>query len=116
MNKAEKTEPLCETSERCKPILSEGELERMRLDVGRRIAEAFDYRSDREIASLLKTRCKNVSAFISGDEFPSVEHLMLIHCLTGVSIDWLLTGEGARSNAPMSIVYAPEEWISLGLA
>jgi transcriptional regulator with XRE-family HTH domain len=116
MNKVEKKEPLCETSEPCRPFLSESDLEWMRVDVGRRIAEAFDHQSDREIACILKTSCKTVSAFIAGDEFPSVEMLLLIYRVTGVSIDWLLTGEGMKSNAPPSVVYAPEEWVSLGLA
>jgi hypothetical protein len=116
MNKAEKKEPLCETSERCEPILSDDELERMKSDVGRRIAEAFEYRSDREIACLLKTSCKSVNAFLVGEEFPSVEHLLLIHCVTGVSLDWILTGEEARVSGLPNIVIPADEWASLGLA
>ena len=107
---------MCETSERCRPILSEDELEKMKADVGRRIAAAFEYRSDREIACLLKASCKDVSAFLAGEEFPSTEHLLLIHCVTRVSLDWLLTGEGARVNEPRNVIVAAEEWVSLGLA
>ena len=116
MNKAEKKEPLCETSERCRPILSEDELELIRTAVGRRLAEAFDFRSDREIACLLKTSCKTINSVINGKEFPPTEMLLLINCLTGVSIHWLLTGDGMKSHIPSTMVLVPDELVALGLA
>ena len=116
MNKVEKTEPLCETSERCRQNLSEDELFQIRTAVGRRVAEAFDFRSDREIACLLKTSCKTVNAVMNGEEFPSTEMLLLINCVTGASLDWLLTGERPYVNESRNVVVATEEWVSLGLA
>ena len=86
MKKADGTEPLCETSEPCRPLIAGGELERIRSGTGRRVAEAFDYRSCREIACMLRISCCTIDSIIAGRELPSTEMLLSINCITGVSI------------------------------
>lgn len=116
MHKAEKAEPLCETSERCRLILSEDELRQIKCDVGHRVAQAFDFRPDREIAGLLKISCTKINSIIIGEELPSTEMLLLINCLTGVSIDWLLTGSRMKAHTASAVAFVPDELVALGLA
>jgi len=116
MNKPGRTEPICETSERCEALLSVDQLEQIKFETARRVAEVFGYRSDREIACLLRTSCSAVNSVIEGRELPSTKLLLLIHCVTGVSIHWLLTGKGMKSQIPSAVVFATEELAALGLA
>lgn len=97
MNKrSDKEERLCVASERQKVVFTEEETKRMKAAIGSRLVEAFDYRSIAKIASLLRVSNKTVKSFIVGEEFPTIEVLLLTHYLTGVSLDWLLTGEEAK--------------------
>src|SRR5215203_3265480 len=90
------TELLCTTSERQEKIIPLDELEQNKKAIGGRILEAFNYSSDYEIASLLKTSRKTVNFIIEGEDFPSIEILLCIYRVTGASIHWLLTGEGTK--------------------
>jgi transcriptional regulator with XRE-family HTH domain len=109
-------EPLCQTSEKEPEILSRDELAHIKSDIGKRIVEAFNYHPDAEIAYLLKTSCQTIKAFTEGEEFPPVEILLSIHKATGVSLHWLLTGEGTkRPSIEMPLVVAEESAIC-GLA
>jgi hypothetical protein len=100
------SEPLCATSERLEKLISDDEIRRITSAVGSRIIEAFNYRSEYEIAVLLKTSCKTVWCLTAGEELPPVEMLLCIHKLTGVSIDWLLTGEQAARTENFQMSYA----------
>jgi hypothetical protein len=97
MNKEEdKFESLCSTSEKGEKLFSDSEVHQITIEIGRRIVEAFDYQSDAEIAFLLKTKIASVKLITEGEEFPPTEMLLCIHKITGVSIDWILTGEGTK--------------------
>jgi hypothetical protein len=97
MNKHEVApEPPCSTSEKDDVFLTADDLSCSRVDIGRRVAEAFDFKSDREIACTLRLRCKTIRRIINGEEFPLVEDLLCINRATGVSLMWLLTGEGTK--------------------
>ena len=84
------------TSERGEVIFSVEETTRIGTAIAARIVEAFRYQPISEIAFLLKTNTEKVRSFLEGEEFPSIEMLLSIRRTTGVSIDWLLTGEGAK--------------------
>jgi hypothetical protein len=114
--RAKNMEPLCQTSEKEPEILSINDLEQIKSDIGRRIVEAFNYHPDPEIAFLLKTSCKTVRAFTEGDEFPPLEIILSIHTVTGVSLHWLLTGEGNKRLIPEISLVAVEEANLCGLA
>ena len=96
-NRSNKSEPLCMTSEKGEVIFSKEETQRIKTDIARRIIEAFGYQPNSEIAFLLKTTTTTIKSFIEGEEFPPAEILLSIHKITGVSIHWLLTGEGAKN-------------------
>jgi hypothetical protein len=114
MNKRENNckEPLCMTSEKCETVVSPVEAPEIKLNVGRRIVEAFNYQPDAEIAYILKTKCSVVRSFTEGEEFPPTEILLLIRQATGVSIDWLLTGEGSKRPQEVSPAAAPDFLVS----
>lgn len=76
-----------------------------RTGVGGRIVEAFDFSAETEIAGLLKISCKTVRRLTENEELPTTEMLLCIHKLTGVSIDWILTGEGDTSFQTSSYVF-----------
>ncbi|HEX8637805.1 MAG TPA: helix-turn-helix domain-containing protein [Pyrinomonadaceae bacterium] len=117
MNKrSDKEKQLCGTSEKRKVIFTEAEMQRMKTDIGIRIIQAFNYRTDTEIASLLKISNKTVKSFVDGEEFPPTEILLSIHQLTGSSLDWLLTGKEAKQTAYIESLTALNDATILGLA
>ena len=101
------------TSEKNETVVSPVGTPEIKIDIGRRIVEAFNYQPDAEIAYILKTKCSVVKSFTEGEEFPPTEILLLIRRATGVSIDWLLTGEGQkRPDAAVSAKRAPEFFVA----
>jgi hypothetical protein len=89
-------EPLCTTSEKQKTLLSKKEIQQITIGIKKRIAETFDYLSNKEIACLLKTNTATVKSFTEDGELPTIEILLCIHKVTGVSIEWILTGKGEK--------------------
>src|SRR5215216_2456728 len=96
-------EPLCETDEKNEKHFTEAEIGQLASETRHRILEVFHYLRDREIAFLLKTNSAKVKSFTQDGELPSTELLLNIHRITGVSIDWLLTGEGAKYRNPLKL-------------
>lgn len=120
MNKrSNKVEPLFKTSEKEPEIISNNELTQIKFAIGKRVIEAFNFHPDSEIAFLLKISCKTVKSVTEGEEFPTAEFLLSVHKSTGVSIHWLLTGEGAKRPVPLpaevTLMFA-EEGALCGLA
>lgn len=95
-------EPMCETSERGEKLFSGVEMLPIALDVGRRILEVFGYQELCKIVFRLKSNKTEIDDVINGDKLPSAELLLGIHKMTGVSIDWLLTGEGTKFRSAMT--------------
>lgn len=89
-------EPLCETSEPGERILSRDEVLSTTLAIGRRILEIFGYQDIANIVFRLRSRRSEIDAVVSGEAMPSVELLLAIRKVTGVSLDWLMTGEGQK--------------------
>jgi hypothetical protein len=100
-------EPLCETDERGERIFTKNELNQVSIEINQRILEVFYFAGDREIAFLLQTHISKIKSFTERGEFPSTEILLLINKVTGVSIDWLLTGIGAKFSDSAKIPIAP---------
>ena len=90
-------EPLCETSEKGEKLFIKSEIDEIGVEIGKRIVEAFNYQPDTEIAFLLKTNSDTIKSFTEDGKLPPTEILLGIHKLTGVSIDWLLTGKASPS-------------------
>jgi hypothetical protein len=84
------------TSERGETLFSDNELRLIADDISKRIIEAFEYLPLSEITFLLRTNSATVRSFIEGGKMPSVEVLLGINRITGVSIDWILTGKGEK--------------------
>ncbi len=89
-------EPMCETSEPGERLISRDEILPITLSISQRIMEVFGYQTIPEIVFRLRSTSKEVNAVIDGRALPSTELLLGIHKLTGVSIDWLLTGAGSK--------------------
>jgi len=89
-------EPLCATSEKGETFYSKEEMLPISLDIGRRILELFGYQKISAIVFRLHATAEEVHSVINGNELPSVELLLAISETTGASIDWLLTGRGAK--------------------
>lgn len=70
-------------------------------DFGIRLKEAFGGARGTEIAQKLGISDASVSAYLSGDSFPSLDNLKKISELTKCSLHWLLTGEGEASTDPL---------------
>ena len=104
------------TSETGERVIDRNEMPQIKSDVGRRIVEAFAYAPDREIALLLKTSRAEVEAITEGSELPSPEILLSVYRTTGVSIHWLLTGEGSIRPDYRTSFSAAEEPAIFGLA
>lgn len=104
------------TSEKGEEFFSEKEISRITANIGRRIIEAFNYQPDAEIAFILKTSCTTVKSYTENEELPTVEMLLSIHKMTGVSIHWLLTGEGTKYANFGGHLIASEELMHSGLA
>lgn len=89
-------EPMCETSEPGERLIPRQEMLPISLEIGRRVLEVFGYQSIAAIVFRLRSSRDEIDAVIDGKRLPSTELLLGIHKLTGASIDWLLTGQGAR--------------------
>src|SRR5438309_9320633 len=97
-------EPMCETSERGEKLLSRDEMLPLALEIGRRLIEVFGYHGISNIVFRLKSNSCEINSIINGEILPSTELLLGIHRVTGVSIDWLLTGVGAKYLIPLQIM------------
>jgi len=89
-------EPKCETSETGERLITKTEILRVNMAVGRRILEAFDFQPISEIVFQLKTDRGELHSVLKSERLPSVELLLAIQRVTGISVDWLLTGEGNK--------------------
>lgn len=89
-------EPMCETSEKGERLIAREDLLPISLDIGRRIMEVFGYQAVSKIVFRLRSNSDEMNAVLNGRRLPSTELLLGIHKLTGVSIDWLLTGNGGK--------------------
>ena len=89
-------EPMCETSENGEWLIRREEMLAMSLKIGRRVMEVFGYQRISNIVFRLKSTSYEINAVVNGEKLPSAELLLGIHRATGASIDWLLTGNGAR--------------------
>jgi hypothetical protein len=105
-------EPLCSTSERGEKLLSDDAMRQIAADISSRIIEAFHHLPDSEITFLLKTDSATVKTLIEGEQLPSTEMLLCIHKVTGVSIDWILTGKGANCPNSVEFFIAPRAALS----
>lgn len=94
-------EPLCETSEKGEKLISKDETLNTALDIGGRLLEVFGYQKISNIIFKLKSNPQEINAVLNGEALPSTELLLGIQKVTGVSIDWLLTGQGARYPIPI---------------
>src|SRR5215213_3201087 len=102
-------ESLCLTSERGEKLFSADVLRQIAADISSRIIEAFHHLPNSEITFLLKTGSAIVKALIEGKQLPSTEMSLCIHKVTGVSIDWILTGKGAKHTNLVEFYNAFEE-------
>jgi len=93
MRRRSEDEIMCATSEANQDLVS-GEVKS--IDIGLRLQEAFDYDSVPDMAISLKSNTDEVSSLVEGRSLPTAEILLGVRKLTGVSIDWLLTGEGPK--------------------
>jgi hypothetical protein len=117
MNKRKNSpEPLCMTSERAEKFITPIEMEHTKAEIGRRVVEAFNYHPDSEIAFILKTSCKAVNSLTEGEELPPTEILLEIQKATGVSLHWLLTGQGTKYPSSTKPLIITEEVVISGLA
>lgn len=64
-------------------------------DFGKRLIEAFGNAQKKEIAESMEVTTPAVSAYMAG-KYPTADKLIFISEMTGVSIHWLLTGEGEK--------------------
>ncbi len=87
---------MCETSEKGERLFSRDEIMSVNFDIGQRILEIFGNQDVSNIVFRLRSTRNEINAILDGMSLPSCEILLGIQRLTGVSIDWLLTGEGDR--------------------
>lgn len=64
-------------------------------DFGRRFAEIFEGKKQREIAKILHVTDRAVGNYLGG-RVPDVEKLQLVADVTGCNLHWLLTGSGPK--------------------
>jgi transcriptional regulator with XRE-family HTH domain len=76
--------------------LSESELATVKVAVGNRLKEGFDTDNYSEIGRKLNITAMNAKLYADGARFPSPEILLQFRRVTGISTDWLLTGEGQK--------------------
>ena len=111
-------EPMCETSEPGERLIAEREMPPISSEIGRRVLKVFGYQRAATIARKLRSNRSGVKAVINGKELPSTEMLLGIRRVTGVSLDWLLTGQGskypstARPADPTPDTVTPTMWYS----
>ena len=89
-------EPMCETSEKGERLFAREEILPISLEIGRRIMEIFGYQRISDIVFRLKSTSAEINAVINGQNLPSTELLLGINKTTNASIDWILTGKGAK--------------------
>lgn len=89
-------EPMCETSEKGERLIQRDEVLGHGLEIGRRLLEVFGYQRISNIVFRLRSNRTEIDAVINGEALPTTELLLGINKITGVSIDWLLTGVGPR--------------------
>jgi len=91
-----KDEPMCETSEQGERLLEDNDLLPISLGIGQRLLDLFGTQDIADLVFRLRSNPEELSGVIHGDALPTVELLLGIQKLTGASIDWLLTGKGAK--------------------
>ena len=87
---------MCETSELGEKLFTRNEILPISLEIGRRIMEIFGYHRISNIVFRLKSTSAEINAVINGQSLPSTELLLGIQKVTNASIDWILTGKGAK--------------------
>lgn len=96
VNRRPEDERMCETSEKSERLFADDEILPMNLEIGRRLMEIFGNQAISNITFRLKSTSHEINDVLDGRTLPSCELLLGIKKLTGVSIDWLLTGEGPK--------------------
>ncbi len=89
-------EPLCETSEKGENLIPIEEMLPVTLEIGHRVLEVFGNQQISNIVFRLKSNSREINSVINGQALPTAELLLGIQKITGVSIDWLLTGNGSK--------------------
>lgn len=87
---------MCSTSEAGEKALTEAVVHSTALEIGQRIMEVFGYQRISNMVFRLHSNSEEIRAVIHGDELPSTELLITIQKVTGVSLDWLVTGIGPK--------------------
>src|SRR5262249_47263794 len=103
MKNRECREPMCETSERSEKLISREQMLPIALEIGHRLLEVFGYQKISSIVFKLKANSNEIHSILNGEKLPSTELLIGIHKVTGVSLDWLLTGKGAKYPIPIQM-------------
>lgn len=105
LSKRPEDECMCETSERGERLFDRNAIVSAKLAVAQRILEVFGNQDISNIVFRLRSTRREIDAVLDGTILPSCEMLMGIRRITGVSLDWLLTGEGepfpVRIESPM---------------
>lgn len=96
INRRPEDERMCETSEKSERLFADDEILPMNLEIGRRLMEIFGNQAISNITFRLKSTSYEINDVLDGRTLPSCELLLGIKKMTGVSIDWLLTGEGPK--------------------
>ena len=89
-------EALCETDELGERLFSRDEMEPIGAEIGHRILDLFGFQPVSNIVFRLHSNRKEIFDVVSGTALPSGELLLAIKKVTGVSLDWLMTGQGAK--------------------
>jgi hypothetical protein len=105
-----KGEPSQETgSPRARERFTDDEIAGFKLGVAKRIGEAFRGLNNTQIARLCRTTDTAIKNYRDGLRFPSPEMQFQMWRMTGVSIHWLMTGEGPMRLEKAEVIYTPEE-------
>ncbi len=91
-DKDSELKPLPVASER----FTDEEFNRIKLDVAKRVLDAFSTDNMAEIARRCQTTNSTIKTYIDGDRLPIAEILIKMHRATGVSLDWLILGKGRK--------------------
>lgn len=70
------------------------------IDFGKRFSRALNESglsglSYKELAKKFKVTAPSIGNWINGDKLPSMDSAITIAVVTGVSVDWLMTGRGS---------------------
>lgn len=105
--------PDLKPAERSRPVASErfsdDEMSDIRAGFAKRLREAFDGMSQADIARRCKTTDATIKIYMDGDRLPIAEMLLQIHRVTGINIQWLLTGKGPRRVERVNEMFTEEE-------